>query len=191
MARTPSVMIPLGSKASEFQLPDTKSGSSVSLNKSKGEKATVLMFICNHCPFVKHVNPELIRMANDYSNKGVSFIAISANDVAQYPDDGPDTMKKIAIELKYPFPYLYDESQDVAKAYQAACTPDFFIYDKDLKLAYRGQLDSSRPGNDIPLTGSNMRGALENIVNNKPVSENQIPSIGCNIKWKPESPLRG
>jgi len=184
MARTPSVMIPLGSKASEFQLPDTKSGNSISLNKSKGDKATVLMFICNHCPFVKHVNPELIRMANDYAGKGVSFIAISANDVVQYPDDGPDTMKKVASELKYPFPYLYDESQDVAKAYQAACTPDFFIYDKDLKLVYRGQLDSSRPGNDIPLTGSDMRAALENIVNNKPVSQNQIPSIGCNIKWK-------
>jgi len=184
MARTPSVMIPLGTKASEFQLPDTKSGNSISLNKSKGDKATVLMFICNHCPFVKHVNPELIRMANDYAGKGVSFIAISANDVVQYPDDGPDTMKKVASELKYPFPYLYDESQDVAKAYQAACTPDFFIYDKDLKLVYRGQLDSSRPGNDIPLTGSDMRAALENIVNNKPVSQNQIPSIGCNIKWK-------
>jgi len=184
MARTPSVMIPLGSKASEFELPDTKSGTVVSLGKSKGNKATVLMFICNHCPFVKHVNPELVRIANEYTSKGVSFIAISSNDVGQYPDDGPDTMKKVAAELKYPFPYLYDESQEVAKAYQAACTPDFFIYDKDLKLVYRGQLDSSRPGNDIPLTGSDMRGALASIVNNKPVSENQIPSIGCNIKWR-------
>jgi len=184
MARTPSVMIPLGSKANDFLLPDTKTGNSASLNKLKGEKGTVIMFICNHCPFVKHVNPELVRIANDYSGRGISFIAISSNDVQQYPDDGPDTMKKVASELKYPFPYLFDESQDVAKAYQAACTPDFFIYDKDLNLVYRGQLDSSRPGNDVPLSGKDMRAALDNIINNKPVSEDQVPSIGCNIKWR-------
>jgi len=184
MARTPSVMIPLGSKASEFELLDARSANRVSLNRSKGRTATVIMFICNHCPFVKHVNPELVRIGNDYSGKGVSFIAISSNDVAQYPEDGPDTMKKVAAELNYPFPYLFDETQDVAKAYQAACTPDFFIYDKDLNLVYRGQLDSSRPGNDIPLSGKDIRAALDNIINNKPVSENQVPSIGCNIKWK-------
>ena len=184
MARTPSAMIPLGSKASEFMLQDTKTGNSVSLNKLKGEKGTVIMFICNHCPFVKHVNPELVRIANDYSEKGISFIAISSNDAQQYPEDGPDTMKKVGHELKYPFPYLYDESQEIAKAYQATCTPDFFIYDKDLNLVYRGQLDSSRPGNDIPLTGKDMRSALDNIINNKPVSEDQVASIGCNIKWR-------
>ena len=184
MARTPSVMIPLGSKANDFLLPDTKTGTPVSLSKAKGNKGTVIMFICNHCPFVKHVNAELVRIANDYSGKGFSFISISSNDAQQYPEDGPDAMKKVASELKYPFPYLYDELQDVAKAYQAACTPDFFIYDKDLNLVYRGQLDSSRPGNDIPLTGKDMRAALDNIINNKPVSEDQIPSIGCNIKWR-------
>ncbi len=184
MARTPSVMIPLGSKANNFVLPDTKTGASVSLSKAKGNKGTVIMFICNHCPFVKHVNDELVRIANDYSGKEISFIAVSSNDAKQYPEDGPDAMKKVANELKYPFPYLYDESQDVAKTYQAACTPDFFIYDKDLILVYRGQLDSSRPGNDIPLTGKDMRAALDNIINNKPVSKDQIPSIGCNIKWR-------
>ena len=184
MARTPSTMVALGTKAPGFDLPDTISERQISLKEVKGDVATVIMFICNHCPFVKHVNPELVRIANDYSGKGISFIAISSNDAQQYPEDGPKTMKKVASELKYPFPYLYDESQDVAKAYQAACTPDFFIYDKDLNLVYRGQLDSSRPGNEIPLTGKDMRAALDNIIDNKPVSEDQIPSIGCNIKWK-------
>lgn len=184
MARTPSVMVALGTKAPHFNLPDAVSGKQISLDDIKGETATVVMFICNHCPFVQHVNPELVRLANDYKNKGVGFAGISSNDIASYPDDAPDKMNQVAMKLKYPFPYLYDESQDVAKAYDAACTPDFFIYDKNLLLVYRGQLDGSRPGNDIPVTGKDIRYALDCLINNKPVSEEQRPSIGCNIKWR-------
>ena len=184
MARTPSTMVALRTKAPEFNLPDSVSGKKVSLNDIKGEVATVVMFICNHCPFVKHINDELVMLANDYKNKGVGFVAISSNDIVNHPDDSPDLMKKVAIELKYPFPYLYDELQEVAKAYDAACTPDFFIYDKNLQLAYRGQLDDSRPGNEIPVTGKDIRRALNCLINNEPVPEIQRPSIGCNIKWK-------
>ncbi|PWU03142.1 MAG: thioredoxin family protein [Bacteroidetes bacterium] len=182
MARTPSTMVPLRKKAPAFTLPNTVNGRSFTLEPAK--VATVIMFICNHCPFVKHVNPELIRIAKDYGPKGVDFIAISSNDVKAYPDDGPGLMKKVANDLGYPFPYLYDETQEVAKAYDAACTPDFFIYDNNLLLVYRGQLDSSRPGNDIPLTGSDIRNALDHLVAGKPVPEDQKPSIGCNIKWR-------
>jgi peroxiredoxin len=184
MARTPSTMIPLTTKAPDFSLPDTASRKELSLQQLKGNVATVIMFICNHCPFVKHVNNELVKLGNDYKIKGIGFIAISSNDVVAHPEDGPDLMKKVAIELKYPFPYLYDETQKVAKAYNAACTPDFFIYDKDLQLAYRGQLDDSRPGNGIPVTGHDIRNALDQMVSGKKVSENQKPSIGCGIKWK-------
>lgn len=184
MARTPSVMTPLGSDAPAFVLPDVVKGINVSLEELKGNDATVIAFICNHCPFVKHVNQQLIEIALDYKDKGVAFIAISSNDVNQYPDDGPDEMRKIATSIGYPFPYLYDETQDVARAYQAACTPDFFIYNKNLALAYRGQLDSSRPGNDIPVTGNDIRAALDRIIDDKDPSPNQKPSIGCNIKWK-------
>lgn len=184
MARTLSTMVALGTKAPNFILPDTVSGRQVSLSDIKGNVATVIMFICNHCPFVKHVNTELVKLANDYKNKGVGFVAISSNDVASHPQDSPELMMQIAKQLKYPFPYLYDESQQVAKAYDAACTPDFFIYDKDLYLVYRGQLDDSRPGNEIPVTGKDIRKALDCLINNKPVSEFQRPSIGCNIKWK-------
>jgi len=181
---TPSTMISLGTPAPMFSLPDTVSGSVLNLQELRSEKATVIMFICNHCPFVKHVQYELVKIANDYSEKGVSFIAISSNDVDNYPDDAPDKMKTVAEQLNYPFPYLYDESQNVAKAYQAACTPDFFIFDGDLALVYRGQLDDSRPSNDIPPTGSDMRAVLDAVIEGKPVSEDQQPSIGCNIKWK-------
>lgn len=184
MARTPSTMVALGTIAPDFTLPDTVSGNNFSLENVKGRLATVIMFICNHCPFVKHVNPELVKLANDYKNRGIGFVAISANDVINYPDDSPGLMAKVANQLKYPFPYLYDESQDVAKAYDAACTPDFFIYDKALRLVYRGQLDDSRPGNEIALTGKDIRNALDCIVNDQPVPEQQRPSIGCNIKWK-------
>jgi peroxiredoxin len=184
MAAVPSKMIPLGTKAPDFSLPDTVSGKTLSLSKLKSQKATVIMFICNHCPYVKHVNHELVRLANDYIPKGVAFIAISSNDVAQYPEDAPDKMKEVAKRLGYPFPYLYDESQEVARAYDAACTPDIYIFDKDLKLAYRGQLDDSRPGSDAPVTGKDVRAALDNLLLGKSVSADQKPSIGCNIKWK-------
>lgn len=176
-------MISLGTKAPDFTLPDTASGINISLHSLSG-RATVIMFICNHCPFVKHVNKELVQLANDYIPKGISFIAISSNDVANYPEDSPEKMKQATKDLKYPFPYLYDESQNVARAYDAACTPDFFIYDKDLKLVYRGQLDDSRPSNGIPVTGKDIRNALDNLLAGKLISAEQKPSIGCNIKWK-------
>lgn len=184
MARTPSNMIPLGTVAPDFTLPDAVTGSSFSLQQLKGDTATVVMFICNHCPYVKHVNNALVQLANDYKSKGVSFIAISSNDAINYPDDSPDKMKEQALALGYPFPYLYDETQEVAKLYDAACTPDFYIFDNSLLLVYRGQLDDSRPSNDIPVTGKDMRLALDALLQNTPVSVEQRPSIGCNIKWK-------
>jgi peroxiredoxin len=184
MAATPSVMKPLGSNAPDFKLPDTVSGNVTSLASLRGTRATVIMFICNHCPYVKLLNNEIVRVANDYVSKAVKFIAISSNDVGQYPDDGPEEMKKVATTLGYSFPYLYDETQDVARTYDAACTPDFFVYDKDLKLAYRGQFDDARPGNNKTPSGKDLRAALDALVTGKPVAENQYPSIGCNIKWK-------
>jgi peroxiredoxin len=184
MARTPSVMTPLGKKAPDFTLPDTVSGKDLSLQQQKGSVATVIMFICNHCPFVKHVNPQLVQMANDYINKGIQFVAISSNDVAGYPEDGPEQMKLVAKQQQYPFPYLYDATQQVAKAYEAACTPDFFIFDNALQLVYRGQLDNSRPGNGVPVTGEDIRTALDHLLKDEPVQEDQRPSLGCNIKWR-------
>ena len=184
MARTPSTMVALGTKAADFNLPDTVSGKQVSLSDIKGDVATVIMFICNHCPFVKHVNEELVKLGNDYKNKGIGFVAINSNDVINHPNDSPELMAQVAKKLKYPFPYLYDESQETAKAYDAACTPDFFIYNKDLHLVYRGQLDDSRPGNEIPVTGKDIRQALDRLINNEPIPQEQRASIGCNIKWK-------
>lgn len=184
MARTPSNMIPLGTKAPDFSLPDTTSGKNLSLNQLKGEKGTVVMFICNHCPFVIHVNDELVRVANDYKSKGISFVAISSNDVENYPQDSPEKMKEIAQQLGYPFPYLYDESQAVAKAYDAACTPDFYIFDSALSCVYRGQLDDARPGSPAPLDGKDLRAALTALVEGTTIDSQQIPSMGCNIKWK-------
>ena len=184
MSLTPSNMIPLGTTAPDFTLPDVVSGNRYSLHDLKGEKGTVIMFICNHCPFVKHINPELVKLANDYREQGFKFIAISSNDAQSHPEDGPEKMKEQAIALNYPFPYLYDESQEVAKAYDAACTPDFYIFDVLLKLVYRGQLDDSRPGNNIPLSGKDIRLALDNIWIGREVPPMQRPSIGCNIKWK-------
>jgi peroxiredoxin len=184
MARVNSTMVALGTKAPDFILPDTISGNNISLNNIKGNVGTVIMFICNHCPFVVHVNSELIRLANDYKNKGIGFVAISANDVVTHPGDAPDKMKENALKLGYPFPYCYDETQETAKAYDAACTPDFFIYNNNLELVYRGQLDDSRPGNEIPVTGKDIRQALDCLLSNQPVSEFQRPSIGCNVKWK-------
>jgi len=184
MARTPSNMLPLGTTAPHFSLTDTKSNEVLSLSDLKGEKGTVVMFICNHCPFVVHVNDELVKTANEYMDKGVSFVAISSNDVENYPQDGPDKMKIHAAEIGYPFPYLYDETQEVAKAYDAACTPDIYLFDQNLKLVYRGQLDDSRPGNGVPVTGEDLKHAMDCLLNGKENSKTQKPSIGCNIKWK-------
>ncbi len=184
MSLTPSNMIPIGTIAPVFTLPDTVSGKIFSLQDLKGEKATTIMFICNHCPYVKHVNPELVKLANDYRTRGVNFIAISSNDLATHPEDSPEKMKEAALREKYPFPYLYDETQQVAKEYDAACTPDFYIFDAEMKLIYRGQLDDSRPSNNVPLSGKDIRNALDNLFVGEPVSQHQRPSIGCNIKWK-------
>ena len=184
MAATPSNMLPLGTPAPAFNLLDTVSGQTVSLTDRKSDKANVVMFICNHCPYVKHINPELVKVGNDFQPKGVAFFAISANDAVQYPDDGPDQMKETAEALGYPFPYLYDESQEVAQAYRAACTPDFYVFDGDLKLVYRGQFDDSRPRNDVPVTGADLRAAIEAVLAGDSPSPNQKPSLGCNIKWK-------
>lgn len=184
MAKTPSKMVPLGSPAPAFQLPDTVTDSVKSLEELKSDKATVVMFICNHCPFVIHIQSGLVELVNRYSDKGVSFVAISSNDIENYPDDAPDKMKIVAKENGYTFPYLYDETQEVARAYGAACTPDFFVYDSELKLTYRGQLDSSRPGNSEPVTGKDLGDALDAMLNGEPVSPDQQPSIGCNIKWR-------
>ncbi len=184
MAETASNMLPLGTCAAPFNLMDTISGKKVSLEDVKSHIATLVMFICNHCPYVKHVQKELVRLANDYQSKGVSFVAISSNDAKNYPDDSPEKMKEVALHFGYPFPFLYDETQEVARTYNAACTPDFYLFDKDLLLVYRGQLDDSRPGNTIPVTGRDIRNSLDNIIAGKPVSIDQKPSIGCNIKWK-------
>ncbi len=184
MSRTPSNMLPLGTSAADFRLLDTVTQKMRSLDELKGARGTVIFFICNHCPFVMHVNKELVRVANEYASKGISFIAISSNDVAHYPQDGPELMKKTALDLGYPFPYLYDETQEVAKAYDAACTPDTYLFDQNLDLVYRGQLDDSRPGNGLPVTGSDLRNALNHLINKKGILDHQKPSIGCNIKWK-------
>lgn len=184
MALTPSNMLPLGTKAPDFNLVDTKDSKQKSLNELKGTIGTLVLFICNHCPFVIYVNEQLVKLANDYKTKGINCIAISSNDVENYPQDGPKLMKIHAEQNNYPFPYLYDETQTVAKAYDAACTPDFFLFNSDLKLVYTGQLDDSRPGNGIPVTGKYLRLAMDAIFENKSITKNQKPSMGCNIKWK-------
>lgn len=183
MARTASNMLELGTKAPEFNLLDTVTNKMLNLNSIKGENGTVIMFICNHCPFVIHVNPEITRLAHEYQKKGIDFIAISSNDVVNYPQDAPHLMKTKAQEEGYSFPYLYDETQQVAKAYDAACTPDFYLFDARLKLVYRGQLDDSRPENGLPLTGKDLRDAIDALLNNETINSLQKPSIGCNIKW--------
>lgn len=185
MARTPSNMIDLGTIAPEFYLKDTKSNTTwFSFADLKGDKGTLVFFICNHCPFVHHVMEEVVRIANDYRVQGIGIIAISSNDVVNYPQDAPELMTEFAFENNFEFPYLYDETQEVAKAYNAACTPDFYLFDNQDKLVYRGQLDDSRPGNGIPLSGSDLRGAIDGILYNRIINPNQKPSIGCNIKWK-------
>lgn len=177
-------MLPLGTKAPEFELINTIDNSLVSLNTAKGERGTLIMFICNHCPFVKHVNVELSQLAKDYASKGINCIAISSNDVENYPEDAPHLMQQNATNEDFIFPYLYDQTQEIAKAYDAACTPDFYIFNSELKLVYRGQLDDSRPGNGIPVTGKDIREVLDNLLHGNAISNVQKPSIGCNIKWK-------
>ncbi|WP_452222504.1 thioredoxin family protein [Lacinutrix salivirga] len=184
MAKTESNMLALGTLASEFSLFDTVTEKTLNLQQLKGDKGTVIMFICNHCPFVIHVNSKLVELANTYTKKGLGFIAISSNDVINYPQDGPDFMKQHAKTVGYPFPYLYDESQAIAKAYDAACTPDFYVFDANLKLTYRGQLDDSRPGNNIPVTGNDLQHAMDCLLQNTTNKKPQKPSIGCGIKWK-------
>ncbi len=184
MALTSSNMMPLGTKAPNFTLVDAKDGQQKSLTNLSGDVGTLVMFICNHCPFVIHINEQLVKLANDYVSEGISCIAISSNDAKNYPQDGPDIMQQHAKDNHYPFPYLYDETQDVAKAYDAACTPDFFLFDDELTLVYAGQLDNSRPGNGKLVTGNDLRAAIDALVNNQSVNTLQKPSMGCNIKWK-------
>jgi peroxiredoxin len=184
MARTPSTMLELGTRAPEFALPDTD-GSTVSSEDFADAPALLVMFICNHCPFVKHVSAELAQLARDYTPRGAAIVAISSNDPQQYPDDGPDAMRAEKQSAGYDFPYLFDETQEVAASYRAACTPDFFLFDADRVLVYRGQLDDSRPGNGIPVTGRDLRAALDAVLAGDPVPADQRPSLGCNIKWKP------
>lgn len=184
MARTPTIKIPLGFKAPEFELPDTVSGKNFTFKDLKGEKGTVVMFICNHCPFVIHVREELVRLGNDYMKEGIGFVVISSNDVENYPQDSPERMRELAEELKFPFPYLYDETQEVAKAYDAACTPDFNVFDANDACVYRGQLDDSRPGNYEPVDGRDMRKVFDYLIEGKKLDFDQKPSLGCNIKWK-------
>jgi len=183
MAVTPSTMLELATKAPDFSLPDT-TGKTVSRDDFAG-RPLLVMFICNHCPFVKHVRAKLAELGRAYQAKGVGVVAISSNDVAAYPEDSPKHMKKEAAAAGYTFPYLYDESQEVARAYRAACTPDFFLFDRDHRLVYRGQMDSSRPGNTAPITGEDLTAAVDAVLAGKPVSAEQRPSAGCNIKWKP------
>lgn len=185
MVAVPSTMLPLGTPVPDFALSDAVSGNRVSAADFDDARALLVMFICNHCPFVKHVKTELGRVAVDYQGKGLAVVAINANDLGAQPDDGPDHMKALAREEGWAFPFLFDETQEVAKAFRAACTPDFYLFDGTGKLAYRGQLDDSRPGNGIPVTGADLRAAIAAVLARQPVAAEQKPSIGCNIKWTP------
>lgn len=184
MSLTPSNMLPLGTKAPDFNLPAANFNENFRFSDCKGEKGTLVIFMCNHCPFVIHVKDEIVKIANDYRVQGLGIVAISSNDIVSYPQDSPEKMADFALKNKIEFPYLYDESQQVAKAYDAACTPDFYLFKSNDTLIYRGQLDDSRPGNGIPLSGSDLRNAIDAIIYNRALNELQKPSIGCNIKWK-------
>ncbi len=183
MSLTPSTMLPLGTAAPDFELPDTD-GRTVSLADFKNAPALIVIFLCNHCPYVKHVRAELARLCKEYQARGVGVVGISSNDVTTHPDDSPAMMAREKTQVGYTFPYLYDESQAVAQAYQAACTPDFFVFDKSRKLVYRDQMDGSRPGNSIPVTGKDLRAALDAVLVGKTPADDQRASMGCNIKWK-------
>jgi peroxiredoxin len=184
MALTPSNMLPLGTTASNFLLPDVISGREVSIDDVIGHKGMLVMFICNHCPYVKHVQEQIVELSNDYQHQGIGIVAISSNDVEAYPEDSPECMREEAKKWQYAFPYLYDETQQVARAYDAACTPDFYLFNNKRELVYRGQLDNSRPGNELPVTGTDLRLAIDDLLNGNPIQKEQIPSVGCNIKWK-------
>lgn len=184
MALTPSTMLPLGSSVPSFELPDIVTGKKVSLKTFAGKKALLIMFICQHCPYVQHVQHELARLGRNYADKDIGIVAISSNDAITYPDDAPPRLKEMATELGFKFPFCYDETQEIARAFQAACTPDFFLFDQDYKLVYRGQLDDSRPGNNKLVTGKDLRAAIDAVLAGKSISKDQKPSIGCNIKWK-------
>jgi peroxiredoxin len=185
MVRTASTMLQLGTTAPDFQLPDTVSGKTLTLGDFQDKKILLVMFICCHCPFVKHIQGELAKIGHDYAGTDLGIVAISANDVEKYPDDAPEKLKEMADQLAFTFPVCYDATQEVAKAYTAACTPDFFLFDQNRALIYRGQLDESRPGSDKPLNGADLRAAINAALADKPINPEQRPSIGCNIKWKP------
>ena len=184
MVLTPSTMLALGTQAPDFQLPDVVSDQTVSLATFAEEKALLTMFICKHCPYVMHVQEELARIGGDYADRALGIVAISSNDVSNHPDDAPDQLKAMAQQLGFTFPFCYDETQEVARAYTAACTPDFFLFDSDCRLVYRGQLDDSRPENGQPVNGSDLRAAIDAVLAGQPISPEQKPSLGCNIKWK-------
>lgn len=185
MVKTLSTMLELGTPAPEFRLADVVSGRTFALSSFDGDDALLVMFICRHCPFVKHVQGELARLGADYRERGVGIVAISSNDVMSHPEDSPESLKEMARQLAFTFPVCFDETQEVAKAYTAACTPDFFLFDRDRTLAYRGQLDESRPESGIPVTGRDLRAAIDALLAGRPVGSDQRPSLGCNIKWKP------
>ncbi|WAS06636.1 thioredoxin family protein [Gloeomargaritales cyanobacterium VI4D9] len=187
MARTPSVMVDLGTPAPEFHLPDVVTGNTIRLDTFAGKTGLLVMFICRHCPYVKHIQDQLAQLGRDYQNKDLGIVAISSNDAEKYPDDSPESLKEMAKELGFTFPLCYDATQAVAKAYQAACTPDFYLFDRERKLVYRGQFDDSRPKSDppIPVTGKDLRAAIDALLSGQPIPTDQRASIGCNIKWKP------
>lgn len=184
MSNTPSNMLSLGTKAPSFKLKDTNSNDVFGFEDVKGSKGTLIMFICNHCPFVHHVIPEIIMISNDYRVQGLGIVAISSNNIEKYPEDAPELMTEFAFKNRFEFPYLFDESQEIAKYLDAACTPDFYLFDGRDQLVYRGQLDDSRPSNGIPLSGSDLRNAIDGVIYNRSIASDQKPSIGCNIKWK-------
>ena len=185
MVLTATRPLPLGQQAPAFDLPEPLTGGTVALAAVRGDRGTVVLFICNHCPYVLHVIDQLVEVANDFAPRGIGFVAISSNSVESHPQDGPDRMAVFATEHGFPFRYLYDEEQSVARTYEAACTPDIFVYDGDLRSVYRGRLDGSRPGNDVPVDGRDLRAALEALLSGAPMPSPQLPSMGCNIKWKP------
>lgn len=185
MVLTPSTMMSLGTKTTDFELVDVRTNKKVFLHSFKKKHGLLIMFICRHCPYVKHLEKELAKLGNDYAGSELGIVAVSSNDAAKYPDDHPSKLKEMAEALSFQFPFLYDESQSAAKSYRAACTPDFFLLGADLELVYRGQFDESRPGNGLPVTGKDLRSAMDALILRKPIKTEQKPSLGCNIKWKP------